>query len=181
MSLLDDIAGSPLTAEEVDGLDDARGPVFDLALPASVDERRLLDALYDDLERGEHAAAVLAEAEARRIAEYHRAVGPIPTVEGLGQLVLRVPLDVYLHWHAREGVEFWSQEENVDYIASRNPGLRPETQRRPVFTMPGLPGRDTSLQGSSVAECRSHKPEAAGSTPAPAPTHRVTGRGRWAA
>jgi len=175
-----DIAGAPLTREELNDLE-ASPEGFSLALPESVDERRLLDALYDDLERGEHAAAVLAEAEARRIAEYHRAAGPIPTVEGLGQLVLRVPLDVFLHWHAREGAEFWNQPENVEYIASRNPGLRPETQRRAIVSMPGSP----FMQGSSAVEHQTHNLGAAGSTPVPAPIStppapRVRGRGRWA-
>jgi hypothetical protein len=70
-----EIDGSPLTAEEINETE-GNADLFSLALPDSVDERQLLDALYDDLERGEYAKAVMAEAEMRtdrRISKQHRA------------------------------------------------------------------------------------------------------------
>jgi hypothetical protein len=174
---INDIAGEVLDAEELAGLETAETP-FDLALPESVEERRLLDALYDDLERGEHAKAVLAEAEMRRVIEFNRAVENRP-MDGLGQVMARVPLEVFLHWAAREGPEFWQQESNLRYFDRRNPGFRPEMTMKPtVIVEHKLPGNGTMMKESAGVETGSYGVAAR----PPRPTRAVKGRrGRWAA
>ena len=126
-----EIDGSPLTAEEINETE-GNADLFSLALPDSVDERQLLDALYDDLERGEYAKAVMAEAEMRTIAEFQNNIEH-RTVDGLGQLIARVPLDTYLHWAGRYGADFWQQEDSIDFFARRNAGFTPVTKAKPTI------------------------------------------------
>lgn len=126
-----EIAGAPLTPEELRDLEPNAG-LMDLALPDSVDERQMLDALYDDLVRGEHAKAVLAEAEMRKVAEFNRQVGAHRMIDGVGQLIARVPLDTFLHWCATQGTEFWYHQDSIDYLAARNPGMLVESARKPT-------------------------------------------------
>lgn len=131
-----DIEGAALDEAELSDLEDADG--LQLALPDSIDQARLLEDLYKDLIRGEHAKSVLAEAEMRKVAEFNQQIEH-RSVEGLGDLVCRVPLDVYLYWVAREGVHFWSEESNREFIGKRaggglgNPGFL--IDRRSVKTV----------------------------------------------
>ncbi len=134
-----EIDGSPITDQDI--LEDADQP-FELALPETVDERELLEGLYADLERGEHAKAVLAEAQAREIGRLHQRIGAHRSVEGMGQVVARVPLDTFLHWCARETGEFWYDQSSINYILRDNPSLVPETARKPMIT------KERELDGS---------------------------------
>lgn len=127
-----DIAGAALSAEDMRDLEGTDQPM-ELALPDTVDERQLLDALHADLIRGEHARAVLAEAEMRRVAEFNRQVGEHRTVDGVGQLIARIPLDTFLHWCATQGTEFWYHQDSIDFLAARNPGMLVETARKPTI------------------------------------------------
>jgi hypothetical protein len=167
-----DIAGEVLDAADLEDSDE----LFSLALPDGVDERRLLDELYADLYRGEHAKAVLAEAETRRVIEWQSQVQHRP-VEGLGQTIARVPLEAFLYWQAREGPDFWHQESNVDYFKRLNPGLAPVQTMRPTIVVDHkLPATGTMTETTGRAgEGLGVAPPAARSTP-------VRGRrGRWAA
>lgn len=143
-----EIAGAPLSAEEMRDLE-PNADLMDIALPDSVDERQLLDSLYDDLIRGEHARAVIAEAEMRRVAEFNRQVGAHRTVEGVGQLIARIPLDTFLHWCATQGTEFWYHQDSIDYLAARNPGMLVETERKATIIVdrPLAGGRARTGQG----------------------------------
>lgn len=96
--------------------------------------------LWDDLIRGEHAKAVMAEAETRRVIELNqRLQGQHRFQDGLGQLVARIPMSVYLHWTAVHGHEFWDHPDSLDFLARRagdgrgNPGLLIETKGKPTI------------------------------------------------
>ena len=170
--------------DETEQLEDAAAP--DLCLPDSVDQARVLDALYKDLIRGDHARSVLAEAETRKIAEFHQSVEH-RTIEGLGQLVASVPLSVYLYWVAREGPRFWHDLKNVDFLAHRaggvgNPGILAKTMHRATIVV------DKPLPAVNKVSAAGHE-----KTPADAkglasavrlPSDKVGvrgRRGRWAA
>ena len=133
MTSSSEISGAPMDAADLASAD-RTDDIFQLALPDGMDERAALNALYDDLERGERAKAVLAEAEARQIAEFHQNLEHRP-IDGLGVVVARIPLDAFLSWSARESHEFWHEQSNVDYIVKRNPGLAPQTKFRPTITV----------------------------------------------
>jgi hypothetical protein len=146
-----------MTDREFDDLDlDIEGDVFseaDLAdadgfdaigLPDGVDREQLLGELWRDLIRGEHARAVLAEAEMRRVIEVNRQLGEHRSIEGIGKVAARIPLDVYLHWVARYGSDFWAQRDSLDFLAARNPGMLVGVQARgarSVFDMGGASGK----------------------------------------
>lgn len=161
-----DIAGSPLSAAEMRDLESTDQPM-ELALPDTVDERQLLDALHADLIRGEHARAVLAEAEMRRVAEFNRSIGDHRMVDGVGQLIARIPLDTFLHWCATQGSEFWYQQDSIDFLARKNPGMLVETARKPTIIV------DRPLAGGGQRS-------GLGVDRAPTPTASSRG-GRWRA
>src|SRR5258707_15302128 len=96
------IDGEQLSPEEESQLESVDGPV--VSLPDGIDEELLLQELYKDLYRGEHAAAIAAEAEMRRVIELNQSLEH-RFVDGMGQLAARVPMSVYLHWTARYGHE----------------------------------------------------------------------------
>lgn len=179
------IAGEVLDAAELADLEQSE-EMFSLALPDSVDERRLLDALYADLYRGEHAQAVLAEAETRRIIECHKEIEHRP-VDGLGQTVARIPLEAFLYWQAREGHEFWHDESNIEYFQRLNPGLAPTQRLAPrVMVDRKLPEKGTMKEATGTAgEGLGVAPPAGRSVGEQGAGRRekgVTGRrGRWAA
>lgn len=138
-------------------------------------ESPMVRALFDDLVRGEQAKAVLAEAQARRLAEFHRDVEHARrNINGLGQVVASIPLSVYLHWSSVYGHEFWAQDDSLDFILNRagggagNPGLRVHTPRKPQVTVDrtlgSAEGEETKPAGA--AKCRPAGPRAR--------------RGRWA-
>ncbi len=108
--------------------------------------------LWDDLLRGEHAKAVMAEAEMRRVAEFNKQFEH-RMQDGLGQLVARIPLSVYLHWTAVHGHEFWDQPDSLDFLAKRaggglgNPGLLIETPRKATMIV----DRKLSPQAAGLA------------------------------
>ena len=150
------IDGDVLTERD---LVDGEGP--DITLPDGVDRDWLLDRLFKDLIRGEHAKAVAAEAQMRRVIGFsqqfdHR------FVEGLGQLVARVPLDVYLHWVGRYGTEFWQQADTIDFFERRagqgqgNPGFKIKTTPRATIVvekplLPATAATKTLVRG--LGEC----------------------------
>lgn len=176
--------------ERIDGevlcerdLIDADGP--DFALPDGVDQEWLLGELWKDLLRGEHARAVLAEAEQRRIIETSRQLEH-QMIEGIGQLRCRVSLDTYLHWTSRYGADFWKQEDSLQFFAKRNPGFLVDNfhHRRSVHTVDGFRDANTNtntLPAASGAPALGEKPVAETVTAsATVPTlPRSRGRGRW--
>jgi hypothetical protein len=147
--------------------------------------------LWDDLIRGEHAKAVMAEAETRRVIEFNRSVDH-RFQEGVGQLVARIPLSVYLHWAAVHGHEFWDEPDSLDFLAKRagggqgNPGLLIETAGKPTLivdsTFAGVAARQKiPAQGDGAGMGESTGPAGAAGVP-PAGRFAVKGRrGRWAA
>lgn len=152
--------------------------------------------LWDDLIRGEHAKAVMAEAEMRRVIEFNqRLQGQHRFQEGLGQLVARIPLSVYLHWTAIHGHEFWDQPDSLDFLARKagggrgNPGLLIETKGRPTVIVDGqfagIAARQSSSARRGAAGVHGESSVAGGAERTPATTAaraRLKGkRGRWAA
>lgn len=131
---LDEIAAlesEALGGELITDEDLAAGVADDMASDDTV-----IRQLWDDLIRGEHAKAVMAEAETRRVIAFNQQVDH-RFQEGVGQLVARIPLSVYLHWTAVHGHEFWDQPDSLDFLAKRaggtgNPGLLIETKGRPT-------------------------------------------------
>ena len=124
------IDGAPMTAAD-------EAP--ELVGPQTIEEERLLRLLYKDLERGERAKAILAEAEMRKIAALNAELEHRP-IDGLGCLVARISLDVFLAWIAREGPEFWHEQSNLAYFAHRaegqgNPGFLIKTKMRPQIVV----------------------------------------------
>jgi hypothetical protein len=118
---------------------DAADELPELVGPATIEEEQLLRLLYKDLERGERAKAILAEAEMRKVAALNADLEHRP-IDGLGCLVARIPLDVYLAWMAREGPNFWHEKGNLDYFAHRangvgNPGFLIKTKMKPTITV----------------------------------------------
>jgi hypothetical protein len=170
------IEGETLDEADINGLEDVSGP--QLALPDNIDEARLLEELYKDLRRGEHAKLVLAEAEMRRVAEFNQQIDH-RAVEGVGELVCRVPLDVYLYWVAREGPGFWREKSNREFIAKRaggglgNPGfLIDRRQSTTVVTVDHELPRSAAIVGEKPAGAASDA-----AVPAVSSSRR---RGRWA-
>lgn len=169
-------------AEEVDGsvfseadLIDADGPEF--CLPGGVDEEWLLGELWKDLYRGEQAKSVLAEAQMRRVIEVQSQIEH-RTMEGLGQLEMRVPLDVYLYWINREGIEFWKDAGNRDFFAKRNPGmkLRATVPTTVVVDKPISAPQPVAAPVVDVRRVMGNR----GAAGAVAPLSPRRGRGRWA-
>lgn len=175
------VDGELLSPEEEAQLESADGPV--VGLPDTIDQEALLRELWKDLHRGEHAAAILAEAEMRRVIELNQSLDH-RFVDGMGQLVARVPLSVYLHWTARYGHEFWQQADSLDFIANRadggrgNPGFTIKTKGRPTIIKDEL--FPPALNTSAPTVAHGGKPAGAVKTTAPAVRPRGR-RGRWAA
>lgn len=142
--------------------------------------------LWDDLIRGEHAQAVMAEAETRRVIEFNQQLqGQHRFMDGLGQLVARIPLSVYLHWTAVHGHEFWDQPDSLDFLAKRagggrgNPGLLIETKGRPTIIVDRKIGDKSSAGNQQPAGVGRTAAGVADRAPAARSTVRGK-RGRWA-
>lgn len=133
-------ATDTLFADDVDAL--LEGGAFDaedyldpveaagLVRAPALGEDELLDALYEDLHRGEQAKAVLAEREMARVIEATRGIEH-GLVEGLGQCIARIPLSVFHHWGSRYGYEIWNDPQDLlAFLAKRNPGLMIKAQPR---------------------------------------------------
>jgi hypothetical protein len=115
-----DIEGAPLDAEDEAYSEDGVG----FALPDNLEECQLLEALYKDLIRGEHAREVQAEAEMRRLIEASKALGEPGFADGIGQLVARVPAKIFHHWGLRYGYEIWNNPQDlIRFLDQRNPGF----------------------------------------------------------
>lgn len=167
--------------------------LMSLATPEGVDQGWLLGELWKDLERGERAQAVLAEAEMRRVIEFNQSLDH-RFVEGLGQTVCRIPLSVYSHWVARYGHEFWQQRDSLDYFLKRaggtgNPGFMVHTRGKTQVTVDGrrddLSSRSSAAAASSAVARASdgghgEGPAGAVSAVPAAPATKSRGRGRWA-
>lgn len=158
--------------------------LMSLSLPGGIDQGLLMGELWKDLERGEHAEAVLAEAEMRKVIELNRSLEH-RFIEGAGQVVARLPLSVAMHWMARYGHEFWQQRDSLDYFAKRNPGLMIQTKSRPTIVVDRKIGRASMTIPAPAADAAAEgigvNSAAAGDKPAAAAAPRVKGRrGRWA-
>jgi hypothetical protein len=165
----DTIGGELLS--QADLVDDA-GPQLNFA---GVDEEWLLGALFRDLERGEHAKAVLVEAEMRRIAELNQQLEH-RCIDGLGQLAARIPLDMYLYWQAREGEGFWREQSNLEYFGARNPGFLIKTKMKPTIVVGDKPFPTRVQSDITTGE----KPAGGANPPAKPPARPRARRGRWA-
>lgn len=174
----EDLEGELITQEE---LASAVGDDMDSDDP-------VVRRLWDDLIRGEHAKAVMAEAEMRKVIEFNQSVDH-RFQDGMGQLVARVPMSVYLHWAAVHGHDFWDQPDSLDFLAKRagdgrgNPGLLIKTQGRATMIV----DRKLSSRAAGPAEDMG-KSSAAGAALAPAasvsagiPRGKRSRGGRWAA
>jgi hypothetical protein len=141
---------------------------------AGVDEEWLLGALFRDLERGEHAKAVLVEAEMRRIAELNQQLEH-RCIDGLGQLAARIPLDMYLYWQAREGEGFWKDKSSLEYFGARNPGFLIKTKMKPTIVV------DRNFPTRVQSDVTTGEKLAGGvASPAKPPARPRARRGRWA-
>jgi hypothetical protein len=145
------VAADTLFADDVDAL--LEGGAFDaedyldpvesagLVRAPALGEDELLDALYEDLHRGEQAKAVLAEREMARVIEATSGIEH-GLVEGLGQCIARIPLSVFHHWGSRYGYEIWNDPQDLlAFLAKRNPGLMIKAQPRAFrgAAVPSLP------------------------------------------
>jgi hypothetical protein len=169
----DDIGGEILTEADLCGGGGEGEPM----------DPGLLAALTRDLERGEQAAAVLAEAEMRRVIELTQRIGEHRFIDGLGQLAARLPLSVYLHWINQEGTDFFRDPKNLEFLANRagggrgNPGLLIKTQGRATMIV----DRKLNSPARGVAPARSNEVEKpAGAVQAVPAVRRRAKRGRWA-
>ena len=109
-----------------------------LALPDSIDEGALLAGLNRDLIRGEHAKSVLAEAQMRRVIEASQSLGDAGFVDGLGQLIARVPASVFHHWGGLYGYEIWNNPNDlIRYLNRLNPGFMVKSRGKTQLVMPG--------------------------------------------
>lgn len=152
--------------------------IMELSTPEGVDQGWLLGELFKDLHRGEHAKAVLAEAEMQRVIEFNRSVDH-QFIDGLGQTVARIPLSVAMHWIARYGYEFWQQRDSIDFLAKRNPGMLIKSRGKTSVVVPGQVTSATSALGAAKADIGDC---AGAASAAPVAGLRVRGRrGRWAA
>lgn len=129
-----------LLADEVD--ESLEGGAFDsedcldpveqagLVRAPAMGEDELLDALYEDLRRGEQAKSVIAERQMARVIEASRTIEH-GLVEGLGQCIARIPLSVFHHWGGRYGYEIWNNPQDLlAFLEKRNPGLMIKAQPR---------------------------------------------------
>lgn len=149
-----------------------------LNTPDGVDQEWLLGELWKDLERGEHAEAVLAEAEMRRVIELNRSLDH-RFIEGAGQCVARIPMSVAMHWIARYGQEFWKHKDSLDFIAARNPGFLIKTQGKPQVVVDGFRDQVSPATAEDAASGVSGVRPAGAAQAAPAEPVRGR-RGRWA-
>jgi hypothetical protein len=153
----DQSPGAPAVDELDDGLP-VEGEIFteqdlaescadfmELNTPDGVDQEWLLKKLWEDLRRGEHAEAVLAEAEMARVIEMNQRLDTRP-IDGMGVTVARIPLRVFNHWVARYGEDFFRQKDSIDFLLKRagggrgNPGFVVETTFKPQVMIDGFRG-----------------------------------------
>ncbi len=165
-----DIEGAPLTDEEL-----ADGP--GLLVPAGMDEGELLDGLYRDLRRGEHAKNVMVEAQMRRVIEASKSLGESRFIDGIGQLVARVPAAVYHHWGQRHGYEIWNNPGDlIKHLERLNPGFMVRSRGKTQVVVDGrrddLPADRSGAAESSVNNMGAARPTTG---------RAVSGRrgGRW--
>ena len=177
----DDLEGDLITQDEL-----AAAVADDMGSGSPV-----VRALWDDLLRGEHAAAVMAEAEMRRVIEFNKQVDH-RFQEGMGQLVARIPMSVFMHWTAVYGHEFWNQPDSLEFLAKRagggrgNPGLLIETKGRATMIVDRKVGSRVSPVSGTGGSGESGKTAAGAQTIAPAarpdvPRGKRSRGGRWAA
>lgn len=155
--------------------------LMDLVTPEGVDQGWLLGELWKDLLRGEHAEAVLAEAEMRRVIEFNRRFEH-GFIEGAGQTVARIPLSVYNHWVARYGHEFFRQKDSLEFFAARNPGFLIESRGKPQVVVDGFKQTSpvTAVDAATGVSGVSPRAEAKAPARATAPSPVKGRRGRWA-
>lgn len=175
-------ATDTLFADEVDA--SLEGGAFDsedyldpleqagLVRAPALGEDELLDALYEDLHRGEQAKAVLAEREMARVIEATRGIEH-GLVEGLGQCIARIPLSVFHHWGSRYGYEIWNDPQDLlAFLAKRNPGLmikaQPRTHRGAAVPSFSTGGATTAAPVRGLAAAGAGALGAAPAVPAPA-------------
>jgi hypothetical protein len=82
----------------------------------------LLKELHQELIHGWNIRKVQNEAAVRRRAAFNHS-GKANTVEGLGQLMLRVPPDVWHFWEMKLGRGCWSDKGFLNYMRKHNPEL----------------------------------------------------------
>ncbi len=173
------IEGQPLEESEL-----ADGP--EILTPDGIDEGELLDALFRDLRRGEHAKSVLVEAQMRRVIEASQSLGEGRFIDGMGQVQARVPPAVFHHWGQRYGYEIWNDPGDlIAFLDRLNPGFRVKSRGKTQVVVDGLRAGTAagapSSSGPNGAGAGVHKESgtAAGVGPAAVSTPGRRG-GRWA-
>lgn len=177
------IDGEVLTEDD---LVETTADLMDVALPDGVDQGWLMKALWDDLRRGEHAEAVLAEAEMARVIEMNKRLDT-RMIDGMGQLVARVPMSVYMHWTARYGEDFWRQKDSIEFLTKRagggrgNPGFMVESTVKPQVVVDGFKKNSAGADDAAGGGLLGVKPaDAVGASAVPAKRGPRGRRGRWA-
>lgn len=82
-----------------------------------------LKPLGDDIYRGAHAAAVVSEANQRRIAEANQQLEKT-YIEGVGQLVARIDHDTFFKAVHKWGAECWGDNDFLQHCLRKNPDMR---------------------------------------------------------
>lgn len=153
--------------------------LMSMALPDGVDQEWLMGELWKDLRRGEHAKAVAAEAEMRRVIELNNSLEH-KFIEGAGQLVARIPMSVAMYWIARCGHEFFKHRDSLEFLAKRNPGLLIKTKGKPQVVIDGFRDNFPGSPADAAAGVSGVRPEGAVQAAPSAPGPVRGRRGRWA-
>jgi hypothetical protein len=162
-----ELEGAPLDAEDEAYTEDGVG----FALPDNLEECQLLEALYKDLIRGEHAKEIHAEAEMRRVIEASKSLGEPGFCDGIGQLMARVPAKIFHHWGLRYGYEIWNNPQDlIRFLDQRNPGFMVRSRQSKHVVVQGRrddhpaikPGdRKYLLPAEDAGSCGDHRNDGA--------------------
>jgi hypothetical protein len=107
--------------------------------------RQAQQALLDDLTRGHYAKLVAAKAMQARFAKAFQEAGEENHVEGLGQRVMCVHVDIYWEMIRRYGARCWSDPHFRKRMMQDEPSLRVHSRPGKVAVrVQGLKQRPTS-------------------------------------
>jgi hypothetical protein len=77
----------------------------------------------------------------RRVIEASQQLGEAGFVEGMGQLVARIPAAVFHHWGGLYGYEIWNDPKDlIRYLERKNPGFCVRSRGKTQLVMPGRRG-----------------------------------------
>jgi hypothetical protein len=157
----------------------ADGP--EILAPNGMDQGELLDGLFRDLRRGEHAKSVMVEAEMRRIIEASQSLGEARFIEGLGQTIARVPTAVFHHWGQRYGYEIWNNPGDlIAHLERLNPGFMVRSRGKTQVVVDGRRDQTSAGCRGTPADPVENSQRAAAVKGTAAASRGVRG-GRWGA